>query len=89
MTGCQVPLAGFEPASQDPESWGLSISLQGLEAEGAGVEPARAFTRWFSKPLPYRSANPPLRARRGSNPQSQDPQSCALSIVLRALTGTF
>ncbi len=59
MTGCQVPLAGFEPASQDPESWGLSISLQGLEAEGAGVEPARAFTRWFSKPLPYRPAHPP------------------------------
>ena len=25
-----VPLAGVEPASQNPESWGLSISLQGL-----------------------------------------------------------
>ncbi len=35
------------------------FGLRRVKAEGAGVEPARAFARWFSKPLPCRSANPP------------------------------
>ena len=30
------------------------------KAVGAGLEPARDFSRWFSKPVPYHSANPPL-----------------------------
>ncbi len=44
------------------------LAYKGM-AEGAGVEPARAFARWFSKPLPCRPAHPPdKRPRWESNP---------------------
>lgn len=34
-----VPPAGIEPAMQDSESRGLSVSLRGRVAEGTGFEP--------------------------------------------------
>src|SRR3990167_6486376 len=49
--------AGLEPTTSSSACGGR----QRAKAEGAGVEPARAFTRWFSKPLPYRPAHPPIK----------------------------
>ena len=52
-------------------------------AEGVGVEPTRAFARWFSKPLHYRSANPPCAPSAGIEPTLRTPQARGLSISLR------
>ena len=54
-----------------------------ISAEGAGVEPARAFARWFSKPLPYRPVHPPPASLAGIEPTLRDPQSRGLSVSLQ------
>jgi hypothetical protein len=36
----------------------MLLHIANNDAEGAGLEPARAFTRRFSRPVPYHSAQP-------------------------------
>lgn len=56
-------------------------------AEGAGLEPARAFTRRFSRPVPYHSASPPgeqnLMTSGGAGPRRQEPRHhhCILRLM--------
>ncbi len=66
-----MPPAGIEPTSQDPESYSLSVSLQGLsitlnaaatfdEAEGTGFEPVEGLLpRVFETRAIGHYANPP------------------------------
>ena len=46
------------PPEADPPLAGALMS----GAEGAGLEPARAFAHWFSRPAHCHSANPPPRS---------------------------
>ena len=52
---------------------------------GAGLEPARDFSRWFSKPVPYHSEQPTndTVSPGGIEPLSRASEALALSIKLR------
>src|SRR2546428_3964039 len=57
------------PGAVDPGPVMLANLLSGNAAEGAGLEPARACARRFSRPVPYHSASPPDRSNLARAPR--------------------
>src|SRR5229473_5952255 len=58
-----VPHALRAPDARGPQC------LRNRATEGAGLEPARACARRFSRPVPYHSASPPKRSNLAATPR--------------------